>query len=518
MLSRLLVDFPITISGNPTCLSSFLQPIPVTFYFPGLLNWLTHGWLVNIIALRVVGLFLGFLWVAGLAVYLDAKSADSLGQEAVSLSPVRRRLNTAGFVLSVFSIGVFPFFLISNRNEQLMLPFVVLLLAVSILSGQADSKGLWYKAGLAGLYFTAVSLIVYGHAKGLLLTPFFAVVGWQLFRKFGKLALLFAALLLGLHLAQAYLAWKADFQCGDAPVMDALMKSFTFDPLSLFSAPGSFFNQAYHSLAQAGKYLDQLSFQTLTDISYLPDLPLGRAEKFANILIKLNAAAVFFSLLFFLPFQYCRRDIAERRFVTVNLALLVLFACAFFSAVFNLPKNWYDAGYMYALLLIMLVFFIGENFAGILHAAPARRLLCYLGVAALMSQGVFIHRYLPEFLDGFSGPGVSIAKYDSRKTSDNLAAACAACGIDPVNSQRLVVDDYTYLYLRKTRYPMPISYIGVGLGWDVMEMRKFISKVNSDGLVALCNSGMLPYTQFVKVPGDFCCISKKDLKIMATLP
>ena len=41
-LSRLPYDFPVKISGAPTCVSTFTQSIPATMYVPGLVNWVLH--------------------------------------------------------------------------------------------------------------------------------------------------------------------------------------------------------------------------------------------------------------------------------------------------------------------------------------------------------------------------------------------------------------------------------------------------------------------------------------------
>jgi hypothetical protein len=246
------------------------------------------------------------------------------------------------------------------------------------------------------------------------------------------------------------------------------------------------------------------------DIAYLPSSPLSVFAKLANVLIRLNVAVLFFVLMFFLPFQYCRKDVAAGRFITAYLALLTLFVCGLGSAVFNLPKNWYDAGYLYGLLLVILIFFLGEGFFEVFSRSVARRVFVYLGVVALLSQLVFIRRNLNSFLTGYVGPGVSIAKYDSSKTLDDLLAASRECKIDPVHSKRIVVDDSTYLYFQKSKWPMPITYIWFDK--DDQAIRRFFSKVDSDGVVARCTSILPPYLSIAKKEGEFCCISRDELR------
>lgn len=517
-LSRLPYDFPEKISGAPACTANFFQPIPWTMYMPGWINWVIHGGQGSIPALRQVGFFVAFLWVAGLTVYLIGRVKHGLALEQSHLSRSLQRLYIAGFIIAIFSTGVFPIFLITNRGEQLILPSVILLITIFIVSNHISTKRtLWQKIGLMVLYFVAVSLVIYGHPKGLFLTPLFIVVGWQLFSHFqSRLPLVFAMALLALHIVQAYFAFKYSFQCSELPQFEKDLKSYSFDPASLFYDPVHFFDQAYHSLLRFPKYLRQLGFREQTDIAYLPNLPLATSAILANILIKLNVAVAFFALMVFLPFQYYRNDVVTGRLVTINLLLLVLFACALISAIFNLPKNWYDAGYLYALLLIIIIFFLGENYSGLFQKTAARKVFIYLGVAALLSQTVFIHRNLPAFMDGYAGPGVSIAKYDSIKTQDDLLAASRACNIDPVHSEKVVVDDYTYLYFQKSKWPMAISYI-----WflpDDKSIRQFFSKVDSDGLIVNCTGILEPYMPFVKRAGNICCIPKNELKSLSTLP
>jgi len=517
-LSRLPYDFPEKISGAPTCLATFFQPIPSTMYLPGLIDWAVHGRLESPSALRQVGFFVAFLWVAWLAYYLNARAKNSLLQRKRQLSSGFQGLYITGFIIAIFSIGVFPIFLIINRGEQLILPFVVLLITIFLVSNHLSYKGhLWQKLGLMVLYFSAVSLVLYGHPKGLFLTPFFVIVGWPLFSHFNtRLPFAFAMVLLALHIAQDFFALKYAFQCNETPQFEEMLKSFSFDPASLLHEPRHFFDQVYQSLIRFTKYLHQLGFQEQTDAAYLPSLPLTASAKIANILIKLNFAVAFFTLMVFLPYQYYRKDVLAGRFVTVNSVLLMLFVCALISAIFNLPKNWYDAGYLYALFLITLVFFIGENFSGIFQKSVARKVFLYLGFVALLSQAVFIHRNLPAFMAGYAGPGVSVAKYDLNMPRADLVAASRTCNIDPVRSKKIVVDDHTYFYFQKSKWPMAITYIWIGN--DDKSIRRFFSKVDSDGLIVNCKEILSPYMSVVKREGNVCCIPKNELKNLLYLP
>ncbi|MDX8128374.1 hypothetical protein JWZ98_14460 [Methylomonas sp. EFPC1] len=516
-LSRLPYDYPYKISGAPTCVATFFQSIPATMYLPGLINWLIHGWITDPPALRKVGLLVAFLWVSCLAFYLKLKVKQELVQNESHVLSFSQDLRILGFVISVFSIGVFPVFLVINRGEQLIFPSVILLISIFIWNQSLGQKYALKKLlGLVFLFFVAVSLILYGHPKGLFLAPFFFVVGWQLFRRFeSRLIFLFAALLLVLHVIQNFIAFKYAFQCDETPAFQNMLKSFSIDPGLLIHDPGQFFDMAFRSLSMFSKYLHQLGFQEKTDVDYLPSLPLTVTENGINIFIWLNVSLVFFTLFFLIPYQYWK-DISSRRFLTVNFVLLVIFWCVLMGGVFNLPKNWYDAGYVYSLLLIILIFFLGENFSGIFLKFRMSMVVVYLGLVALFSQAMFISRYLSEFMDGYVGPGVSIAKYDTAKARADLILASQVCNIDPVQGKKILVDDNSYFFFQKSKWPMAITYVWIGN--DDKSIRQFFSTVDSDGLVANCSSIISPYSGLVKKAGDMCCISKSDLKNFYLIP
>jgi hypothetical protein len=510
-LSRLPYDFPSINSGLPICSSTFLQPLRATMYLPGLIDWALHGKLTSPAALRQVGFFVAFIWVGWLAYYLNVSVKINQQQKNWQQSNNRQVLYVAGFIIAIFSVGVFPVFLITNRGEQLILPSVVLLIALFLAGNNQNFKEhAWQKVELTILYFVAISLILHAHPKGLFLTPLFILVGWQLFGNFkSRWPFILAMAVVVIHLVQNYYAFKYAYQCGELPSFEAEMKSFSLDPASLFYSPGHFFDQAYHSLIKFPNYLYQLGFREQTDTAYLPNWPIGLASRVANVFIWLNFAFIFLLLMILLPFTYYRKDFKSGRVVTINLVLLVLFWCVVIGAIFNIPKHWYDAGYIYALLLIIAVFFIGENFSGIFQKDMWRKVLIYLGIVTLLSQVIFIHRNFPSFWAGYGSSSAAINLVSYTKRQNSLAEASQACNIDPIHSKKVVVDDYTYNYLEESKWPMSVSYI---FGNDDKFIRNFFSKKDSDGLMIFCTSTLDPYLSVVKKRGHICCISKKELK------
>jgi hypothetical protein len=517
-LSRLPYDFPERMSLFPRCISNYFQPMPFTMYLPALIDWAVHGTIESPTSLRQIGVVVALIWVSGLTYYLYIKAKNTVLLRAEQLSAHLQGLTITGFMIAIFSIGVFPIFLVINRPEQLILPAATLLVTIFLLSNYTITKGRWWqKIGLTILFFVAISLAIFEHPKGLLLTPVFVIVGWKLFSHFkSRIPLFLGMILLGTQVFQAFIAWKFSFQCGEFPEFEGFMKSFSFDPFSLFYDPLSFFDQSYHSLMRFPEYLEKLGFQEFSETSYLPNQPLAISTKIINLFLQLNVVIAFFFLLVILPYQYYRRDIVNGRFVTVNLVLLALFVCTLISGIINLPKHWYDAGYLFGLMLIILVFFLGENFTDKFRETLTRKIFFYLGTLALLSQVIFIDRNLPAFMAGYSGPGIPIGKYESEKLHDDLVAASQACDIDPIHSKGVVVDDYAYGYFQKSKWPMSYTYIW--LNNDTDSIRQVFSKLDSDGLVAYCSAATDRFKPYVIKTGHICCIPKNQLSNALSLP
>jgi len=507
LASRLPYDFPEKITNLPTCVSGFTQPIPITWYLPGLVSWMLDGNLQSLNTFRTVGFMVAFSWVAELFFYLNGRigSSQQHGNRG-PLAPNRQYLNISGWFVSLFSVGVFPIFLILNRDEQLLLPSIIILLFVFLLSDRQESqKSRWSIVGLTVMYFLAVSLAIYGHPKGLFLTPFFLIVGWRLFRLWNSRPIFVASMvLLGLQVAQGYAAWKYSFQCSENPPLNALLKSFSFNPALLIYAPHKFFEHSYASISNFSKYLRQLGFQKHTDANYLPSEPVGPLAKLANIFIWANSAAAFFTALVFVPWYYYRKDIRNGRYLTINATILILLVCVLIEMVFNTPKNWYDAGYIFGSFAVILVFFSGENLSGFFLTPAARKLFLYFAGVSFLSQSVFIYRYLPAFWDGYAGPGISIVNYHYKYTQTELSEASSACGISRNHSHRLIVDDLTYFYYERSQFPMPITYIF--LDNTPSGIKRFIDNSRSSGLITRCSGIPIPWIPFAKQIANVCCI------------
>jgi hypothetical protein len=364
------------------------------------------------------------------------------------------------------------------------------------------------KAVLMLIYMASISLCLYSHPKSLFLLPFLIIITWATFKNFdSKYILFFALSYLFLNAYQEFLFYKSYYLCPENIAFENILKSFSINPLSIFYKPFSFFKDLYHSLLNFPKYINQITFSYLTDIGYLPAIKVNNIQKFTNFIIGLSIFGVFTCLLI----NLIKKNIGKKTSL-INLILFVFFACVIISALFSITKNWYDAGYIYVMLSIALIFFIGENKEMPPSNSSLKRLFIFFAVLSLFSQGIFISRYLPEFLKGFKGPGVSILNHESNKIRQDIDLLAKDCDINLISAKNLIVDDFTYLYLTKNKFPISVSYLNFSASGEEKLLRNFLSKANPDGLITRCG----PNESLTKKNRNgLCCVSKASLNLIS---
>jgi hypothetical protein len=509
-LSRTIYDFPEKISIYPTC-EGFLQKLPVMWFLPGLIEWVIHGNLGDLRILRLVGI-IGELTIISILVHQlsNIECKENMVKGSKHSRSYWSVLYSTVFVIAILSIGVLPVFLVTNRQEQIVLPLVALLLAIFANIGRhagapiQRNKILW----MVLTYLVLTSLILYSHPKGIFLSPFLILIGFQIFRMLeNKMFMTFGFLAVMAMIAQSYFAWKHTFQCTTSPDLNSLLKSFYIDPAEIINNPRLFKDDLLQSLGKFHKYIKQLTFQQNVDASYLPFIPVGWSAAIANFFIKMNILVMFIFALVLLPLFYIK-DILQGRLASMNLMLIVLLGCVLMGASLSLTKNWYDAGYIYVMLVIVCVFiFVGNNHKSLKQSVVVGSLI-YLSCTAIFSQAIFNYRYLPAFWGGFNGPGISIKTYDYPRAISDISASSKACAIDPVLSQGVIFDDYTYLFFQKSQKPMAITYV---LYLKDQALADFVAGSGSDGMVMRCTSIPKAYLPYVKKSGSVCCVPHEAL-------
>jgi hypothetical protein len=244
--------------------------------------------------------------------------------------------------------------------------------------------------------------------------------------------------------------------------------------------------------------------------NYLPHSKIFFITRAINNLIKLNALVIFFGLLTFIPYYYYQKNFLKGRIITLNLVLIILFYCLILSAIFNLPKTFYDADYFYILMIVILIFFIGENSLFDLKSNFFKKVLIYSIFLSTLSQLTFVVYNLRPFIKGAVSLGIPIGKYEKQRIHNSINDASKACSIDPVESQYVVTDDLTYGFFRRSHGPVSFTYLFVDSQKNPLKI--LFNTVDSSGMVLDCD--VMPENlrkESIKV-NNICCLSQKKIK------
>jgi hypothetical protein len=100
----------------------------------------------------------------------------------------------------------------------------------------------------------------------------------------------------------------------------------------------------------------------------------------------------------------------------------------------------------------------------------------------------------------------SVSTYGYELTRLRLLKLARSCGIDPVNSQNLVLDDVTYYPFIQSKTPdHAMGRFGPGQASDLTI--DYLRGRNSSGYIASCSLLPRPLQGMAKRDGDFCCLA-----------
>jgi hypothetical protein len=506
-LSRLPYDFPIKISGAPACHRSFYLGIPITMYVPSVIDWILHGLYDSLQSFRLGGMLLSYSWVVMLYACLCKviKKPPQVDRNYYFFQ------NIALYFASFLFLGVFPFFLIINRGEQLiLLSIVVLLILTSLKRDQFYKFGFYKQFGVAVLFYLFSSLLLFAHPKSIFLFPVIVTMGLILYTKMTCAVLRgVTIIILGLilfQLIETVRIYEIAFSCPELPKFEEMIKGYVIDPKNFFRDPMLFIAQVSNSLVDFTLLLDRITFQKNTEINYLPSLELDSVVSFVNALIRLNIV-----LIGSLALAICIRNFFnaikfKRLSLGFGFVLFLLLLCVSIGSLLNTQKHWYDAGYLYAIIFITGSFYIAHiNFS--FQYIFVRILLFYTSLVAIISVAVLSNEYLRPFLEGYEGPGVSLVNYNHNEVSEQLYFLSNQCGINPINSKAVFFDDSTYLYVKKGKWPIPITYSYL-LEAEGKSVSNLFKEVDSDGMLLRCTSIPDKYLAYSYKVGAYCCVPK----------
>jgi hypothetical protein len=510
-LSRILSDLPVRISGLPTCTSTFEQFFPVLLYIPALINAFLHGLIADHLTLRIVGIAVCLCWVSLFIIHLYKSCAG----------PKNNIYLFCIFIISLLNIGVMPFFLVTNRAEQLYLPliFITIIITKKVSSFKAYPKILINSIYIF-IYYVLISTFLYSHAKSFLYTPFFIYAIFLFFVIYNKsfCSFFISLALLILTAISSYSSFKFALSCPDNPAIANSLGGYFLNPIDAFVDFPKFISDSYSSLLNFPTYASKLGFIDNYDANYLPNINFIINPQFLNFFINIIFFVILISIPFLLFYKF-KSDIYR------NILYFLLYLSILINGIFNITKNWYDSAFFYGLIVLLFSLIISKSYSVFLN----HRFFSFVSfpIAVSIFSGVLlITDFIPQFYNGFSGPGISIFNNIGSNNYSSINRVANKCKIDLKSSSRLIVDDLTYLNLSKTKSPLGITYLYMAVdtpnlikmfndpqlpnvGQDHFSV--FLSRLNSDGLITRCASIPTFYRDKSQFDGIFCCMSKDDL-------
>ncbi len=444
-LSRAVFDFPFHVNVMPSG-ANYLLPMPGIWYLPGFIEWLLHGMITSLQTLRIVGIVIYLFMIALLARILI---------QDVQKSFVFKTYVGFGSVIALFSLGVLPTFFVTNRPEQILLVCLIFLFMMErkVRTHPDQEASLPIILG----FLVCVSLMLYVHPKAFYLAPLFFFIGLRFVLNSPKRILPYLVFaFLGILMVGNLFEWKSELHYD--PIVKQYMDSFNINPGDFLTHRMKFLTELHSSIIDTGKLFTKLGYQVHTDIDYLPPLALTQHDIEMNTLLNLNCAALFFVLLGYLAYRFIM-DCLRGKFLSPYLLFLSVMTVILSGSLLNLTKTWYDVGYFWAVMMVIGVFSLTDRMNAMCKSVLGSLFILYLMTTAVLSIIFFQLNYNDLLLQGYSGPSVSLVNFNYNDYKKEAKLVARSCLSNTKRNHGIVLDDFTYLYFKKFKDPMLITYV-----------------------------------------------------------
>ncbi len=502
-ISRTLFDFPLRTNLFPAC-ESYIQSLSVVWYVPGVIENIVHGFVVDLFTLRIIGI-ISYLLMFGLLVNLFMISYNNI-RYAYILKLEETSLSAPAIVLSLISIGVAPFFLVTNRQEQIILISLLALLNLLLFTQKKTPRRLASRYLIAISYIFFTTLIWYAHPKGLLLSPIIFAIGFYLLQSlFTKKMSYILLILITWLMWMNYAAWSDALKCQSSPTVNQAITSYNVDLKNIKQHPLSVISQLRTSAFNVLKEVDEIRFQAQAELNYLPPINLNIFDYIVNQLIFFNCIGISCWIICILLLRANQHN--ENQTVILVYTFII---SEILNISINLTKNWYDSGYTYMLLIITFIYSLTRFNNYPFARKQGQAFLSYFVLCSIMSLLLLNYHYFSALKSGYNGPGISLANYHYNKLVLALKKAEQTCEIDTANDQGIIVDDLTYGYFQHAKHPILITYLFYPETPTLKN--KLISSNKISGTVVRCTSLPVAIRANARQNRDLCCFTKNQTK------
>ena len=406
-----------------------------------------------------------------------------------------------GVTWATLSLGVLPFLLVLHRAEQAALvPLLIGCTLPVVSTPNGDAR--WRSWGFAALYVLLSWFMLAGHTKTVLLLPALLLSAALMIRRWLPVMMLFGAAAFGF--IETYRLWQVRYDCPNSPFLAQIYRSVAVSPDDLASGITPFLQRIEVNLLGASKYWRAAEFGLDFQSYWLPSASqVTSVEHVINFM--LPALVLLAVLIIVLAIIIELTNKSERFCLSRGTAIAAALLVGLLSlAALQINKNFYEASLQFPVLSLAVLLALP---AVLRRTACARTLwsgaIVGLVMLALSSNAALALRLWAELPHWWG----KIASRELRQQA--LGRVIERCGIDKgPNSKRLILDDFAYSVLWRTREPMFMAFFE---GWWAtgLDQKKLIAERKVSGLIAHCNQFPAKYSGLAVTDQTFCCVNFK---------
>jgi len=415
-------------------------------------------------------------------------------------------------VAAVLTTGLLPLVLSLLRAEAQILIHLAGLLLLARSPLRTSIRLPLYLLVAAGFFSV--------HPKTILLFPLLLVLqAWFIKGRlrwwvFGGLTLA-----TGFFAQESYFFYKVFYACPESARVQQILGGHFVDPALLLREPLALVQQIAESLGNLPRYFSHIALAEKAQNNWLPRIQGGGG--WASSLQK-AAFWVLFATALAMPLVGLRKKPFKPSLASnpAGLQALALALGLLAFMVVNKTKNFYDSGFFFSLLLLLLL--EGLPLLTDTHRRRLTRLLLAVFLPTALLSQISNYRLLNlPLAQGHPTSGTAHYIMDFQRVEESIRKTAALCGIgEPAGQAHLLVDDKTYLYYRQSKKPMLLTYLTWGLTEEAHAPEKawnILAHYSTPGIIAKCSTvenGVLgPFRQeFTQGPGRFCCLGPAALE------
>jgi hypothetical protein len=516
--ARFFAEHATLVTLTPQCGSSWVNPLPFSFYPGSIFVTLLYGRL-ELVGLKVSGILFALAWFSGTG-WLACRTATRKTE----------RVQRFAVVAALSGCGVFPCVLVLARRESVML-LCLLAYCVFPIASRRWARARWGPHAIAIAFLLTTSLFFFSHPKALFYLPFvlvsaLATAPWR--RTRSAVVIVPCVLVIATQCAR-FIA--ATVRCDGAPALTKMWAALTLEPGLLARDPSAFFATGLTNLVETPERAwPGLMFRANTT----GWVPLPRSVRLPLDLLTLNSVTGAFFGAFLCGIPVLLLVAARRRRSGAppgNLALAASLALSVAANAFMLNDYAFYNSQLMLPAMALVVALVGWTPRGSLVPRPLASIgLLVLLTIACANFVAFVCYHGPVLVENAAKAGpevpgqplaVPIFGFGAEKAK--IRALARSCGFDGDGATHLVIDEATYYAFDDLAQPInlmsisdAVNYTGQALPGEKVVF--LLRHLESPGVIGRCNLFPTALHPRALSSGSYCCVGKAALDSAPTSP